>query len=74
MYDRNVAGRGLTFRVDGEPSGVQRILTDEETGATWSAFTDRAIDGELKGPTLDRALSHLSFWFSWTDWNPDTEL
>ncbi|MCH8826728.1 MAG: DUF3179 domain-containing protein, partial [Chloroflexi bacterium] len=36
--------------------------------------TGRAIDGELKGQTMERALSHLSFWFAWTDWNPDTEL
>ena len=74
VYDRNVGGRDLTFRIEGEPSGVQTILIDEETGSTWSAFTGRAIDGELKGQTMDRALSHLSFWFAWTDWNPDTEL
>ena len=23
---------------------------------------------------LSRALSHLSFWFAWKDWNPDTEV
>ncbi|MCH9039281.1 MAG: DUF3179 domain-containing protein [Chloroflexi bacterium] len=74
VYDRNVDGRKLTFRLEGEPSGVQTILVDEETGSTWLAFTGRAIDGELKGETMERMLSHLSFWFAWTDWNPDTEL
>jgi hypothetical protein len=28
----------------------------------------------LNGKALDRVLSHLSFWFAWKDWNPDTEL
>ena len=74
VYDRNVDGRELTFSIDGEASGVQTILVDEETGSTWLAFTGRAIDGELKGQTMGRLLSHLSFWFAWTDWNPDTAL
>lgn len=74
VYDRNVDGRELTFRLEGEPAGVQTILVDEETGSRWQAFTGRAIDGELKGKTMERVLSHLSFWFAWTDWNPDTEL
>jgi len=74
VFDRNVDGRTLTFRLEGQPSGVQTILVDEETGSRWSAFTGRAIDGELRGKTMERVLSHLSFWFAWTDWNPDTEL
>ena len=28
----------------------------------------------MKGTTLKRVPSHLSFWFAWTDWNPETEL
>ena len=74
MFDRKVNGKTLTFRVEGEPSGIQTILVDNETGSRWLAFTGRAIDGEFKGETLNRVLSHLSFWFAWTDWNPDTEL
>ena len=73
-YDRVVDGTPLTFRVEEGTSGVQTLLVDEQTNTTWLAFTGRAIEGELEGRTLDRALSHLSFWFSWTDWNPDTEL
>ena len=74
VFDRKVDGRVLTFRVEGEPSGIGTILVDNETGSRWLAFTGRAIDGALKGKTLNRVLSHLSFWFAWTDWNPDTEL
>ena len=74
VYDRSVDGRALTFSVDGDADGIRTILIDEETGSRWMAFTGLAIDGELKGKRLDRLLSHLSFWFAWTDWNPQTEL
>ena len=74
VYDRSIDETQLTFRLDGEFQGVQTLLVDDETGSKWLAFTGRAVEGEMKGRTLRRALSHLSFWFSWTDWNPDTEL
>lgn len=74
VYERTVGAKALTFELEGEPDGILTILVDKETGSRWQAFTGRAIDGELKGETLDRVLSHLSFWFAWTDWNPDTEL
>jgi hypothetical protein len=74
VYDRTVDGRPLTFRLDGEPRGVLTILVDDETNSRWMAFTGLAISGELEGKTLQRALSHLSFWFAWKDWHPETEL
>ena len=74
VYDREIDGNPLTFRLEGEPNGILTILVDEQTNSRWMAFNGTAIEGELKGRTLDRALSHLSFWFAWKDWNPDTEL
>ena len=74
VYDRTVNGMRLTLRAEGTPAGIATILVDDETGSRWMAFTGRAIDGELKGETMERVLSHLSFWFAWSDWNPDTEL
>ena len=74
VYDREVDGRLLTFHIVGQPNGALTFLEDNETGSRWMAFTGTAIEGELKGKTLNRALSHLSFWFAWKDWNPDTEL
>ncbi len=74
VYNRSVNGRPLTLRVDGEPAGIRTVLIDDETGSRWMAFTGRAIEGELKGERMECVLSHLSFWFAWTDWNPDTEL
>ena len=74
VYDRRVNGRTLTFGVDTGTSGVLTALVDEETGSRWMAFTGLAVEGELKGQRLERIPSHLSFWFAWTDWNPETEL
>lgn len=74
LYDRGVGGETLTFRVEGEPAGIQTVLIDDQTGSRWSAFSGRAIEGEMEGVVLRRIPSHLSFWFAWTDWNPRTEL
>ena len=74
VYDRSVDGRTLTFRLDGDPLGIQTILVDDETGSRWLAFTGAAVDGPLIGRQLERVPSHLSFWFAWSDWNPDTKL
>ena len=73
-YSRTVDGRTLTFDLAPDGSGVQTAFVDRETGSRWLALTGRAISGELKGATLERVLSHLSFWFAWTDWNPNTAL
>jgi hypothetical protein len=74
VYDRVVDGRAMSFQPEGEASGANAILVDKETGTRWMAFTGRAIEGELTGAILGRVVSHLSFWFAWTDWNPETEL
>ena len=74
VYRREVDGQTLTFRLLEEGAGLQATIVDDETGSKWTALTGTAIEGPLAGKTLDRALSHLSFWFSWKDWHPDTEL
>ncbi len=73
-FDRSPGDSPLTFRMGGEPDGARTTLIDQETGSSWNAFTGSAIDGELEGTVLRRIPSHLSFWFAWSDWNPDTEL
>jgi len=74
VFDRTVGDVSLTFSVEDGPGGVLTVFVDEETNTRWSAFTGVAIEGELKGERLKRAVSHLSFWFAWKDWNPDMEL
>ena len=73
-FDRSPGDEPLTFRVEGEPAGARTVLIDEETGSRWRAFTGSAIDGELEGSRLERVPSHLSFWFAWSDYNPQTEI
>ncbi len=73
-FDRSPGDKTLTFSIEGEPAGARTVLIDEETGSRWTAFTGSAIDGELKGSKLERIPSHLSFWFAWSDWNPQTEI
>ena len=73
-FDRSPGGTPLTFSIEGEAVGVRTILVDEETGSRWTAFTGAAIEGEFKGSRLERVPSHLSFWFAWSDWNPQTQI
>ena len=73
VFDRNVAGATLTFRLS-DSQGPLPILVDNETGSRWLALTGAALDGPMRGKTLGRPLSHLAFWFAWKDWNPKTEV
>ena len=73
-FSRTVDGRTLTFRAGEAVSGPQATLVDNETGSRWVALTGAAIEGELAGSTLERVPAHLSFWFAWKDWNPQTEI
>ncbi|MCP5095014.1 MAG: DUF3179 domain-containing protein [Chloroflexi bacterium] len=68
VYNRVVDGQLLTF------SGTLPIgiITDEETGSKWNAFTGEAIEGPLAGTVLTQVKSTTSFWFGWKDWHPDT--
>ena len=74
VYDREVDGRVLIFSMAEDGQGAFAVLVDAETGSGWLALTGKATDGPLEGRVLNRALSHLSFWFAWKDWNPDTEV
>ena len=74
VHDRTVEGRTLTFGPSPEGTGARALLVDVETGTRWLALTGLAVAGPLKGKVLERAPSHLSFWFAWNDWHPDTQL
>lgn len=74
VYDRTVDGQTLSFTPGAEEKGPEATFVDSETGTTWLALTGEAIAGPLAGETLQRAPSHLSFWFAWKDWNPETEI
>ena len=73
-FDRNPGDTPLTFRIEDGPAGVGAVLVDAETGSAWTAFTGSATSGELKGSRMERVPSHLSFWFAWSDYYPQTEI
>lgn len=66
-YVRQVAGRTLTFRADGE------VLVDEETGSTWDPVRGLAKTGSLKGESLQPVPSLSSYDWAWRDFYPDSE-
>lgn len=68
VYHRVVDNRLLTFT----PTNTPFILTDNETGSTWNAFTGLALTGQLQGTTLTRQKSTTVFWFGWKDFHPHT--
>ena len=67
-YRAEANGQDLTFDVrDGE-----RI--DLETGSSW-VFQGEAVSGPLDGQRLEKiADAHVSFWFAWAKFQPDTEV
>ena len=67
-FSRVVDGQTLTFSKTG--SGE---LTDQETSSHWSR-TGRAIAGPLEGAQLVELPPLPSFWFSWAQFNPETEV
>jgi thiol-disulfide isomerase/thioredoxin len=66
-FSRELDGRTLTFRHDGE-----RII-DEDTGSEWTVL-GRAIAGPLAGKALAPIVNVNHFWFSWAAFRPETRI
>ena len=49
-------------------------MTDDDTETVWSKLIGIAIDGPLEGSRLKPVLFFNSFWFTWSDFYPNTEL
>ncbi len=69
-FARTAGGRVLRFRRD---STDPLVLVDEETGSRWNAYGE-CLSGELKGARLNAVTPLPSFWFSWAEFFPQTEL
>lgn len=48
------------------------LMTDEKTGSQWDAFAGQATAGPLAGQQLEPVVAHLSYWFSWHSFFPDS--
>lgn len=66
LHRRTLDGKTLTFRVDGDR------LTDEQTQSTWDRRRAVAVDGPLKGKTLEPIPAILSYRRSWETFHPDS--
>ena len=79
---RSEAGRayhrdGRTFRLpagDGaEPGGIPHSLMDAE-GGEWLVTEEFLVNAADESVRLARIPTHMSFWFGWYQFHPDTEL
>jgi hypothetical protein len=52
----------------------RRTMQDAATRSTWDAFGGTAVTGRLAGAKLEQVTAHLSYWFSWHSFFPDTTL
>ena len=68
IFSREVNGHSLTFN----ESGMGRLV-DEATSSTWNA-SGLAIEGPMKDTQLERISPLPSFWFSWAQFYPETEV
>lgn len=62
--------RAVTLKVDGEGPAP---FVDEQTGSRWD-IAGRAVDGELKGWTLEWLDGTQVKWFAWEAEYPDTSI
>jgi len=69
VFDRTVDGQALTF----ETTDDSQLMSDAETGSSWTTDTGEAVGGSLEGSQLDRIRFITSFWFGWADFYPETE-
>lgn len=67
---RRLKGRVLTFRAKSSNSPQ---LVDVETGSRWSYYGE-CVEGKLKGSHLETVIPLPSFWFSWAEFFPQTEI
>lgn len=65
VFDRQVWDRPLLFKND------NGRLVDIETGTEWS-FDGKALNGNLKGASMDEYVGIYAFWFGWAAFNPES--
>ena len=69
---RTLEGRTLTFEGRKDDAGAFTI-TDKETGSRWSV-EGKAESGPLSGKSLDRFVTHISLWYGWAAYFPETTI
>jgi hypothetical protein len=74
LFNRNLDGRSLMFETVAKLEPGVATMRDRETGSIWEALTGRAISGPLAGSELERLTWEYSFWFSWSQVHPTSDV
>lgn len=69
-FSRLLKGRTLTFHA--QKAGTPELV-DSETGSQWTPYGE-CIAGKLKGEKLESITPLPSFWFSWAEFFPGTQV
>ena len=69
---RQIEGKTLTFEAKKNADG-DMVYTDKETKTEWN-LEGLGTAGTLKGKSLTRLDSHLSEWYGWVAYFPDTTI
>ena len=71
-FRRVVDGRTLTLEARKQPDG-KIGFTDKETGTRWN-IEGKGEEGPLAGKEMPRLDSHLSEWYGWVSYFPQTSI
>ncbi|WP_137286064.1 DUF3179 domain-containing protein [Halorussus salinisoli] len=71
VYDREVAGKVLTFGVSGKLADDDLVMYDRETESEWKQSLGAAIAGELAGESLRVRPSAVTTYERFRDEHPD---
>ncbi len=69
-YRSQASGQTLHFYL----SGQTPVIKDKETLSIWNLDKGVCLAGSLQGTNLDEVVVHLTFWFAWSTFYPNTEV
>jgi hypothetical protein len=72
VYARRAAGRTLVLFVPGGVYGENMAMQDIETGSRWAQLPGEAMEGPLKGESLEQLPSVWTDWKTWRTEHPET--
>jgi hypothetical protein len=72
VFARQAKGRTLVLFVPGGVYGENMAIQDVETGSRWAQMLGEAMDGPLKGESLEQLPSVWTDWKTWRTEHPGT--
>ena len=72
MYSREIDGKEFTFGVSGKLIMNALVMYDRQTDSLWGQIIGEAIQGPMKGTTLEFIPAIHTTWEDWKRLHPDT--